>query len=82
MFNNYQGETELKETELLSLASIWSFPHNLVEWELTRRGRIAIEKKGCGGTSLAVQWLRPCASTAGYVGSIPDQGTKIPHATE
>ena len=33
------------------------------------------------GTSLAVQWLRFCASTAGCTGSIPGQGTKIPHAS-
>ena len=32
------------------------------------------------GTSLAVQWLRLRASTAGGMGSIPGQGTKIPHA--
>ena len=32
------------------------------------------------GTSLAVQWLRLCAFTAGGTGSIPGQGTKIPHA--
>ena len=32
------------------------------------------------GTSLAVQWLRPRASTAGGMGSIPGWGTKIPHA--
>ena len=32
------------------------------------------------GTSLAVQWLGLCASTAGATGSIPGQGTKIPHA--
>ena len=31
------------------------------------------------GTSLAVQWLRLCASNAEGTGSIPDQGTKIPH---
>ena len=31
------------------------------------------------GTSLAVQWLL-CASTAGDIGSIPSQGTKILHA--
>ena len=30
------------------------------------------------GTSLAVQWLRLCPSTAGGMNSIPDQGTKIP----
>ena len=27
------------------------------------------------GTSLVVQWLRPCAFTAGNMGSIPGQGT-------
>ena len=34
------------------------------------------------GTSLAVQWLRLRAFTAGGggTGSIPGQGTKIPHA--
>ena len=32
------------------------------------------------GTSLAVQWLRFRTSNAGGVGSIPGQGTKIPHA--
>ena len=31
------------------------------------------------GTSLAVQWLRLCASTAGGAGSIPGEETKIPH---
>ena len=30
-------------------------------------------------TSLAVQWLRLWASTAGGMGSIPGRGTKIPH---
>ena len=39
------------------------------------------KKKKIGqGTSLAVQWLRLCTSTAGGTGSIPGQGTKIPHA--
>ena len=33
------------------------------------------------GTSLAVQWLRLCASTAGATGLILGRGTKIPHAT-
>ena len=31
-------------------------------------------------TSLLVQWLRLCTSTAGDTGSIPSPGTKIPHA--
>ena len=33
------------------------------------------------GTSLVVQWLSLQASTAGDMGLIPGQGTKIPHAT-
>ena len=32
------------------------------------------------GTSLVIQWLRLHTSTAGGTGSIPVQGTKIPHA--
>ena len=32
------------------------------------------------GTSLEVQGLGLCASTAGDMGSIPGQRTKIPHA--
>ena len=38
-------------------------------------------KKQSSGSSLVVQWLRLCASSAGGVGSIPGQGAKIPHAT-
>ena len=41
-----------------------------------------LSKKSYEGTSLAVQWLRLHASTAGDVGSIPDRGTKIPHAVQ
>ena len=33
-----------------------------------------------GGTSLAIQWLRFCASTAGCTGFIPARGTKSLHA--
>ena len=38
------------------------------------------KKKMVLRTSLAVQWLRLRTSTAGGTGSIPGQGTKIPHA--
>ena len=34
------------------------------------------------GISPVVQWLRLHASNAGGVGSIPGQGTKIPHASQ
>ena len=33
------------------------------------------------GTSMVVQWLRLCPSTAGSPGSIPGQGTRFPHAS-
>ena len=32
------------------------------------------------GTSLVIHWLRLHATNAGGMGSIPDQGSKIPHA--
>ena len=37
-------------------------------------------KKRALGTSLAVQWLRFNAITAGDAGSIPGPGAKTPHA--
>ena len=37
--------------------------------------------KCLSGTSLAVQWLKLCASNAGGMGSIPGRGTKNPHVT-
>ena len=40
------------------------------------------KQKLLGGTSLAVQWLRLCVSTAGGMGSIPGWGPKIPHAAQ
>ena len=40
---------------------------------------MTVSSKFPKGTSLAVQWLRLCASTAGGTGSIPGQGTKILH---
>ena len=40
------------------------------------------QKTKIWGNSLAVQWLVLCASTAGSMGLIPDQETKIPQATQ
>ena len=39
-------------------------------------------KRRTSGSSLAVQWVRLCASTAGGEGSIPGWGTMIPHAAQ
>ena len=41
----------------------------------------ALKKRGGAGTSLLVQWLRLCASSARGKGLIPGRGTKIPHVT-
>ena len=42
--------------------------------------RTAEKKNEIQGTSLVFQWLRLHASKQGDMGSIPGQGTKIPHA--
>ena len=52
-------------------------------WSLcSQEGDLRLIRKTLPGTSLAVQWLRLCASTAGGMGSIPGWGTKIPHAAQ
>ena len=43
-------------------------------------GAIKLSKIKHAGAPLAVQWLRLTTSTPGDTGSIPSQGTKIPHA--
>ena len=43
------------------------------------RNHFQPEHLKCFGISVVVQWLRPSAITTGRLGSIPDQGTKIPH---
>ena len=42
----------------------------------------AVIMQSVWSTSLAVQWLRLPASTAGGMGSIPGEGTKILHVTQ
>ena len=41
---------------------------------------VKLSLRKCWGTSLAVQ-VKTSSSTAETVGSIPDQGPKIPHAS-
>ena len=45
------------------------------------RGTQFLVKKAAPGTSLVVQWLRLCTSSAGGTGLIPGWRTKIPRAT-
>ena len=44
--------------------------------------QLLFEKNFIEGTSLAVQWLRLCASAAGGVGLIPGRGTEILRAAQ
>ena len=52
--------------------------HRPVQEKEPREGSV---KKSPSGTSLVVQWLRPCASTAGDASLMPGWGTKIMPAT-
>ena len=47
---------------------------------MDRELRNTAKKKTCVGTSPMVQWLRLHASTAGSMGSTPEQGSEISHA--
>ena len=80
-----------------SKKSCWFFSVVIMEWQLPSSLHARQEtrsllflfylsnfqsiKKHHLWTSLAVQWLRLCASPAGDKGSIPDQEMKILHAT-
>ena len=46
-----------------------------------KEGPSGLAVKDPYGTSLAVQWLRLCTSTAGGMGSNPGRENKIPHAS-
>ena len=52
----------------------------LLHKQAENNGGTCITQDGQVGTSLVIQWLRLHASTVGIMGSIPGQGTKIPHA--
>ena len=51
-----------------------------VKQEKPLRQTLSVTLILCVGSSLMVQWLRLGAASAGGTGSIPGQGTKIPHA--
>ena len=53
----------------------------LHQWTLSGKTAHWLEKQDIG-TTLAVQWLRLHAPTAGGMGSIPGWGTKVPHAIQ
>ena len=57
----------------------WNLEDKTKRWVLFTISAVEERNVTCG-TSLAVQWLRFHASTAGGVGPIPGQGNEIPHA--
>ena len=59
------------------VAKSWIWLSDWTELNLPRKSHFS--KVHGFGTSPADQWLRLCAFTAGGMGSIPGQGTKIPH---
>ena len=66
-------DSKLSQAASCQAAIIFVHPHPLVSLCSRIHGR---------GTSLMVQWLRLYAPNTREVGSIPCQGTKIPHATQ
>ena len=62
---------KLLNNKLTELNSVWK--ENIKEHVIFKIGF---------KTFPTVQWLRLCASIARGMGSIPDQGTKIPQATK
>ena len=57
---------------------VWQHPAK-IKMHSCFEGNLSATKYSTG-TSLAVQWLRVCTSTAGGTGSIPGRGIRIPHA--
>ena len=45
------------------------------KFQLKKMNEMAVSKSKKAGTSLVVQWIRFCASTAGGMGSISGHGT-------
>ena len=59
-----------------------SIPQSLQRGSHSPKEKRSLQTEEQKRTSLVVQWLRLQASTAGGVGSIPGQETKIPHAAQ
>ena len=71
-----QHHTKWKELRMMPATYLTGEQLTSLMYELKK-----IQKKK-DGTSLVIQWLGLCASTAGGMGSIPSQGIGIPHASK
>ena len=66
------------QAKIHTAAQSWTQLKQLSTHAQTRQGSPDVNFQRAMGTSLAVQWLRLGASTAGGIGLIPGLGTKIP----
>ena len=69
----------MKQVTLLSSLPLQSIFHTMATM-IFKNHILPLVKNPHMGTSLEVQWLGLCASTAGGTGSIPGWEAKIPHA--
>ena len=72
---------------VLSTKRPWAFTHTAGGmYRNSHSSTVCIQKRNTSrridisGLPLAVQWLKPCAPNTWGTGSLPGQGTKIPHA--
>ena len=90
LLNSYVGVLTANASECgLSWKSVYCRCNCMSEDEIRRKqadlilmGLVSLQKEEIWSTSLVVQWLRRCLAMQGDDGSIPDWGTKIPHAAE
>ena len=86
MWRNWHLPMLLVECKITQLVwkIVWQFLKWLnIELPIPRLSIYPRELKlSVQGTSLAVQWLGICASTAGGSSSIPGRGTRIPHVMQ
>ena len=73
-----QHHTKWKELRMTSATYLTD--EELISLMYTLKKKKIQKKKD--GASLVIQWLGLCASTAGGMGSVPGQGTGIPHTSK
>ena len=75
------GSSKKMLMEILNSPEGMEGPHSFFFLLTERKKYLLLQHQNCKtGTSPAVLWLRLCTSSAGYMGSVPGRGSKIPHA--
>ena len=76
-----QKTASYKRKELRTTSATYLIDEELISLTYILKKTTKKQKKK-DGISLVIQWLGLCASTTGGMGSIPGQGTGIPHASK